>query len=314
MTPADAGRPCGLLILDKPTGPTSHDCVARVRRRLGTRQVGHSGTLDPLASGVLVIAVGPATRLVEYLVGADKEYLADVVFGVQTDSYDADGAVTAEVDASALTAAEVAAAMGSFGGIVLQVPPPVSAVKVGGRPSHARHRAGESVALAPRSVVVKRLELLDFAPGKQPRARLLIACGSGFYVRSLAHDLGRQLGCGAHLAALRRTRVGPFDLDQAVTVDDLELHGAALLRPAALAVAHLPAVSVGAARERLLLGQRLGPGDWSGGPEGGPVVVRDAAGELLAIGEVTAGVLRPRKVLAALEGAPAARAETRPPA
>jgi tRNA pseudouridine55 synthase len=209
----------GLLIVDKPSGPTSHDLVDLIRRGTGEKRVGHTGTLDPMATGVLVLCLGIATRLSEYLLGEDKRYEARVRFGASTTTYDADGEVTTR-GAVKKGRADVEAALAGFRGKIKQAPPPYSAVKRAGRKAYELARRGEAVALEPRDVTVYDLRLDDWQP---PDAALSVHCSAGTYIRSLAHDLGQALGCGAHLAALRRVAAGPFDLSHAVTVDKLRV-------------------------------------------------------------------------------------------
>jgi tRNA pseudouridine55 synthase len=278
--------PLGICVVDKPAGWTSHDVVARCRRLLGTRKVGHSGTLDPMATGVLVLGVGAATRLLTFLTGVDKDYEATIRFGVETDSLDADGEVVATHDAVVDPGAVVAAAVG-FTGDIEQVPPMVSAVKVDGVRLHERARAGEVVERSARRVHVERF---DLRPSEDPLVwHAAVSCSSGTYVRVLAADLGHAVGSGAHLSALRRTRVGPFTLDDAVALDDVS--PAALLAPAVLSRV-LPVVHVDAAtatdvghgkvleRARLLLGDPApdtGDGPWAVlGPDGDLLAVYQA--------------------------------------
>ena len=208
----------GFLIVDKPAGWTSHDVVGRLRRLLGERRVGHAGTLDPAATGVLVVAVGRATRFLEYLEGAAKTYLAEVTFGVETDSYDADGSLTAQREIGDLDRDRIAAALSSFLGPQRQVPPMHSAVKVGGRRLYEAARRGEVVERPAREVEFQALALLDW---QAPVATVWIDCSKGTYVRSLAFDLGRAVGVGAHLSDLVRVRSGPFTLCQAWTLTEL---------------------------------------------------------------------------------------------
>ena len=208
--------PDGLLVVDKPGGWTSHDVVARCRRLAGTRKVGHAGTLDPMATGVLVLGVGRATRLLGHLALTDKAYDATVRLGVTTVTDDAEGEVVTERDASAVTDEAVRAGLRALTGALSQVPSAVSAVKVDGVRSYARVRAGEQVELAARSVVVSRFDLVA---RRGDELDVAVECTSGTYVRALARDLGAALGVGAHLTALRRTRVGPFDLDRARTLE-----------------------------------------------------------------------------------------------
>jgi tRNA pseudouridine55 synthase len=209
----------GLLNVDKPVGPTSHDVVARVRSGTGERRVGHAGTLDPIAGGVLVLALGRATRLLEYLTGADKVYHARVTLGVETDTYDAQGTVVAERPIPPdLTRERVERVLGGFWGAIRQVPPAYSAVKIGGKAAYKRARDGETVELEPRTVHIHQLELAVFDP---PALEFVVACSSGMYVRSLVHDFGQALGCGALMSGLTRIAVDGFDLADAVGWDDL---------------------------------------------------------------------------------------------
>ncbi len=218
--------PDGLLVVDKPAGWTSHDVVARTRRLAGTRKVGHAGTLDPMATGVLVLGVGRATRLLTFLVGSDKEYAATVRLGQGTVTDDAEGEVTAAPGAAAVDAAAVAAAVGSLTGTIAQVPSAVSAIKVDGVRSYHRVRSGEEVALAPREVTVSRFDVLGVRRhlvGGLPvlDVDVAVTVSSGTYVRALARDLGAALGSAGHLTALRRTRVGGFTIEQAHPFDAL---------------------------------------------------------------------------------------------
>ena len=210
--------PPGFLIVDKPGGATSFSMVSLVRRLSGVRRVGHAGTLDPLASGVLPIAVGAATRLIEYLDDAAKTYVAVVRLGAATTTYDAEGEVTDTHDASAVSRDEVESTLRDFVGEIEQVPPRFSALKVAGKPMYAYAREGAAVTPQPRRVRIDSIRLLRYA---NPDAEIEVVCGKGTYIRSLAHDLGARLGCGAHLAALRRTSSGGFTLAEAHTPADL---------------------------------------------------------------------------------------------
>lgn len=210
--------PDGLLVVDKPAGWTSHDVVGRCRRLAGTRKVGHAGTLDPMATGVLVLGVGRATRLLGHLALTDKAYDATVRLGASTVTDDAEGEVVERRDAGGVTDEALAAAMTALTGPLQQVPSAVSAVKVDGVRSYARVRAGEAVELAARSVVVSRFAL---RARRGDELDVTVECTSGTYVRALARDLGAVLGVGGHLTALRRTRVGPFDLAAARTLEQL---------------------------------------------------------------------------------------------
>ena len=210
------------MIVDKPTGLTSHDVVARLRRLAGTRKVGHAGTLDPMASGVLVIGVGKATRLLHHLVLADKAYTATIRLGQATVTDDAAGATIATASAAGVADADVRAAMLPLNGAIAQVPSSVSAIKVDGQRSYRRVRDGEAVELPPRAVTVARFEAIDVRrQGDLIDVDVCVECSSGTYVRALARDLGTSLGVGGHLTALRRTRVGPFTLDGSRTLAQL---------------------------------------------------------------------------------------------
>jgi tRNA pseudouridine55 synthase len=211
----------GLVIVDKPRAMTSAAVVNRVRARLGVERAGHTGTLDPLATGVLPVCLGEATKLAGHLIADDKAYRATIVLGVETDTYDADGMIvrTDEAAAHAVDRDAIAAALAHRTGAQLQTPPMFSAIKVGGRRLHELARAGHDVARVPRSISITRLDLIDFAP---PRVVIDVECSKGTYVRSLAADLGHDLGCGAHLVELRRTRCGAFAVDRAIALERLD--------------------------------------------------------------------------------------------
>lgn len=212
----------GIVVVDKPSGWTSHNVVARVRRLAGTRKVGHAGTLDPMATGVLVLGVNRATRLLGHLMLTQKAYVATVRLGASTTTDDAEGDVVREVDASHLAEAGVEAALGQFRGTIEQIPSTVSAIKVDGKRAYARARAGETVELASRTVTVERLDVTDARPtSPYLDVDIEVVCSSGTYIRALARDLGDSLDVGGHLTALRRTRVGPFGLDAARTLEAL---------------------------------------------------------------------------------------------
>lgn len=213
----------GLVVVDKPGGMTSHDVVARVRKLARTRRVGHGGTLDPMATGVLVVGVGRATRLLGYVTGAGKGYAATIRLGQRTVTDDAEGEVVASAPAGAVTDEAVRAGLAALTGELDQVPSAVSAVKVDGRRAYRRVREGEQVALAPRRVVVSRLDLRAVRRDRPDvtDVDVELACSSGTYVRAIARDLGAALGVGGHLTALRRTFVGDFTLAEAATLDDL---------------------------------------------------------------------------------------------
>lgn len=215
----------GILFVDKPQGVTSHDVVARARRLLGTRKVGHAGTLDPMATGLLLLGVDSATRLLTYLVGLDKEYEATIRLGVATDTDDAEGAATGERDASGVTDARIASGIARLTGAIEQVPSTFSAIKVDGRRAYDRARSGEEVALAPRPVTIHAFELRAVRrEGAVVDLDVRVSCSSGTYIRALARDLGADLGVGGHLTALRRTRIGPFAVSDAVRLPDSREH------------------------------------------------------------------------------------------
>jgi tRNA pseudouridine55 synthase len=298
----------GLLILDKPSGPTSHDMVSLVRRGTGEKRVGHAGTLDPLATGVLVICLGAATRLSEYLIGEDKRYRAVARLGVATTTYDSQGEVTATAALPpGLGRESIERALAAFRGEIMQAPPAFSAIKRGGRKAYELARRGEAVTIEPRAVTIHELRLEDWQP---PDVTLDVRCSAGTYIRSLAHDLGQALGCGAHLTALRRTAAGSFTVEQAVSWDDLQAAFAggtwtSHLRSPQAALADWPVIRVERqAAERLAHGNPVADGDCQAGealaPDGPKrALALDSNGTLLAVVErdQAAGAWRPKKVL-----------------
>ncbi len=230
----------GLLIVDKPAGWTSHDVVAKIRKLAGTKRVGHAGTLDPLATGVLVVGVGQATRLLGYLTLAEKEYAATIRLGQTTDTDDADGVVIGSVPVVAIGEPELGPALRALTGEITQVPPGVSAIKVGGQRSYRLARAGQQPQLAARTVTVRELALDAVRPaGDVLDIDVRVTCSSGTYIRALARDLGTALGVGGHLTALRRTRVGPYAASAARTLDQLT-GGLTVIPLAAAAAAAFP--------------------------------------------------------------------------
>ncbi|WP_433676776.1 tRNA pseudouridine(55) synthase TruB [Microbacterium gorillae] len=247
MARATGPRPAaGLLLVDKPQGITSHDVVARVRRGFGTRKVGHAGTLDPMATGLLLVGIEGATRLLTFLVGLDKTYTATIRLGVSTDSDDADGTVTASVSADAVTDAAIAEGISALTGDILQVPSTVSAIKVDGKRAYDLARAGETVELKSRPVTVSRFDVLETRRGDEViDLDVVVDCTSGTYIRALARDLGAALGVGGHLTTLRRTAVGPFDVAEAAALTD-DIGSAAVLPPARVATDVLGALTVSA--------------------------------------------------------------------
>lgn len=266
-----------LLVVDKPKGITSHQAVAKARQATGIRKIGHAGTLDPMATGVLVLALGQATRLIRYLQDQEKEYVARVRFGIATDSLDADGTETERV-AARFSEPELVGALDRFRGEILQTPPMVSAVKVDGTRLYDLARAGKEVDRAARPVTIHELRLLNFTSGEFPVAELMVVCSKGTYIRVLADDLARSLSTRAHLIELCRTRVGPLGLSVALSLDHLWTWGEHLIDPRA-AVAQLatwPATPEEEASVRA--GRRLpAPGGH------GPWAILDQNQELLAV-------------------------------
>lgn len=276
----------GLILIDKPGGLTSHDVVARVRRGAGTRKVGHAGTLDPMATGLLILGVNSSTRLLTYIVGADKEYLATIRLGAASTTDDAEGELlpaAGQDELDAVTAASIDAGIAQLTGEIEQVPSSVSAIKVDGKRAYARVRAGEQVELKPRAVTVSEFELIDTRRGAGViDLDVRVVCSSGTYIRSLARDLGAGLGVGGHLTALRRTRVGAYDVRESHDLATLDA-------PAAL----IPAVDAATRLfERLDLteqqaidlthGRRIHLADRDG-PGGEPVAAISPAGALVGL-------------------------------
>jgi len=292
----------GILNINKPIGMTSHDVVARVRKLLRQERVGHTGTLDPAASGVLPICVGQATRVAEYLSESGKAYRAEMVFGIVTDTYDAEGTVTRSADASALTLSEITAALPSFLGPQMQMPPLYSAIKLQGQPAYKRMRAGEEITLEPRAVEITDLAVVAW---HAPRLTLAVECSKGTYIRSLAYDLGEKLGCGAHLTGLVRTRSGPFSLSDSVTLELLAQEAeqdaiAHYLFPPDYALQHYPALYLDTATtSRVLHGNMFAPPTPDQPAPAELARVYDAAGHFLAIAtwNEQQNAWQPKKVL-----------------
>lgn len=272
----------GFLVIDKPGGMTSNDVVTKVKRATGIKKVGHAGTLDPMATGVLAVGLGPATRLIRFVHEQPKEYVTTAQFGVATDSLDADGAVLTREEMF-FTPEELAAVATRFTGDILQVPPMVSALKHEGRRLYDLAREGKTVERAPRSVTVHELEILSVGPGPYPEVELRLVCSSGTYVRSLADDMAQALGGHAHLTALRRTRIGSMTADQALAVDDLDRWQDHLLEPGK-ALDDLPGVTVGPdAAEGVRHGMTLLGEPATSAPEGEVYRIHDEQGEMLAV-------------------------------
>lgn len=281
----------GLLVIDKPRGPTSHDVVALVRKAVGVRRVGHAGTLDPMATGVMVVAVGRATRLLRFVQDQKKEYVAKVRFGIGTDTLDAEGQETWR-EPMPINIDQVNKALGAFRGDIEQVPPMFSALKVSGTRLHELARAGQVVEREPRKVHIYRLDLVGFEAGDHPSAVLNIECSKGTYVRSLADDIARSLGGRAHLEDLRRTSVGQFHVDQALTLDDLESWQGHLLDPAA-AVAGMPSMVASPDQARAVADGR----PLATTASDGDLAILDPTGRLLGVYESRDGEARASVVL-----------------
>jgi tRNA pseudouridine55 synthase len=298
----------GVLVVAKPAGPTSHDVVALVRRLAGTRRIGHGGTLDPFASGVLPLFLGGATRLVEYHLGDDKTYRATVCFGASSTTDDLDGEL-APAGGRAPTREAVESALPTFLGRQLQQPPAYSAIQIGGRRAYALARAGETVRLAPRQVEIKRLELVEWdgSDPERPIAIFDVRCSAGTYVRALARDLGARLGSAAYLGALARTASGPFTLDGAHSLDAIRDAAAAagptgirkLLLAPDTGLESLPAVSLTASEiADANQGRYVRPtAGLVGAPDGVPLRLLDAAGTIVGMGRRDGPRIAPTKIL-----------------
>ncbi len=282
----------GLVIADKPAGWTSHDVVARIRRLAGTRRVGHAGTLDPMATGVLVVGVGKATRLLGHLALTEKEYQATIRLGQATDTGDADGMVLTARPAAGLALTDVQAAAAALTGLIQQVPPAISAIKIGGRRAYQLARAGQAPQLAARPVTVHEFSISDPRPaGGVLDVTAVVRCSSGTYVRALARDLGESLGVGGHLTQLRRTRVGPYRIGDAHS--PAELAGDLRLSPRAhAAAAAFPVRALTSAEAESLAHGATLPAQ--GTP--GPVAALAPDGTLIALVEEQQGRARPRAV------------------
>jgi tRNA pseudouridine55 synthase len=289
---SDAARHDGFAVIDKPAGWTSHDVVAKTRGILHNKKVGHSGTLDPDATGVLLLGVGRVTRLLRFLTALPKTYVGEMVLGVETSTLDAAGEVVANHDMAAVTPVQVEAAARTFVGEILQVPPMVSAVRVDGRRLHELARAGEVVEREARPVTVHRLDVraIDADAGVY---QLDVDCSSGTFIRTLAADIGTALGGGAHLRALRRTAIGSFTLDEATTIEGV------VVRPPADALRDYPSVTVDDEVAAAVGHGKVLPLDVLGVAGVGPWAVLDTAGALLAVYEPHSGGAKPAVVIAA---------------
>jgi tRNA pseudouridine55 synthase len=293
----------GLLNINKPKGLTSHDVVAHIRKLSGQRKVGHTGTLDPMATGVLLVCVGQATRLIEYLMSGRKQYRATIQFGKTTNTLDADGEILTENDASDLTQTKLKNIVPQFQGTLQQIPPIFSAIKKNGQPLYKQARAGQQVEVEPRTVTVYKLTWVDWNP---PNLTLDISCSSGTYIRSLARDIGEAAGTGAHLAQLTRTANGSWHIDDAVSLNQLEQAGdnwRKFLHQPDQGIAHLPQVILdGEAVEHIRHGRQIPANLTTMPPTGDKIELARAytpAGEFIAIlklVESDGNIWQPKKV------------------
>jgi tRNA pseudouridine55 synthase len=289
----------GILNLNKCPGLTSHDVIDQVRRIFDQKRVGHAGTLDPMATGVLVVCLGKATRIVEYLSGGEKEYRAVLTLGVTTGTQDVTGEIVSESDASAVTLDALEKVTHSFVGEIQQVPPMVSAVKYQGQRLYKLAREGKTVERAARMVTVHSIDVTDFRPGIRAEAEIVVRCSGGTYIRTLCADIGEALGCGGMMSGLVRTRVGRFAIEQSVTVEQLAQAPGDYVISMADALCDMPAVVLDEeGMRRVLNGMEVhvGPGPHVSAQH---VRMMSSDGELVAIGVVSEqGMVKPRKVLA----------------
>ena len=286
----NTGATSGILLVDKPQGITSHGVVSRTRKLAGTRKVGHAGTLDPMATGLLVLGLNSSTRLLTYLVGLDKEYFATIRLGASTSTDDAEGEVATSTDASGISDEQISAGIVPLRGEISQVPSSVSAIKVDGKRAYTLVREGETVELKARAVTISAFEVLETRrEGEFVDVDVRVECSSGTYIRALARDLGTSLGVGGHLTALRRTRIGPFSIDDAATLDDLD-PAAQLRTPVATAELLFPTFH--ASQQDvidLVHGKRITVPDL----EVGPIATVAPDGRLVGLLTVTKNVGRP---------------------
>ncbi len=304
----------GFLLVDKPVGPTSHDVVQAARRALKERRIGHTGTLDPAATGLLLLCIGKATRLQQYLLAWEKTYQGEILLGWGTTTYDCEGEALGPPRAvPELTPAVIAGLAARFSGEIQQLPPPYSAKKTGGRKFYELARAGEEVPRAPKRVHVHGIELEAAAPD---RLGFKVTCSSGTYLRSLAHDIGETLGCGGHLASLRRVRIGPWLVENAVSAETVanrpqEIAAGAFVSLSSAVLPFPEVVLNPTAVDHFVHGQEVAVRDAEGGfVPGSPVAVRDRSGDLVGVGVALAFLPRartvnvaPRMVLAEVEAA-----------
>lgn len=280
----------GILIIDKPEGMTSHDVVQAVRKRFRTSKVGHLGTLDPMATGVLPVSVGKATRLAQFLPTFPKEYEGQIRFGFSTNTYDRQGSATADDRPLDRSAEEIQETMQRFVGALDQVPPPFSAKKIGGIPSYKFARANQPVEIAPARIEVEKFELATLQP---PSATFRVVCSAGTYVRSLVHDLGRELGCGAHLTALRRTRSGDFRIEKAVRLEQVAEENIVSMEQL---LSSWPRIEVSDADEiKVVHGNEI-----RAASPGAFACIFNKKGEFIAVASVQSGWVRPKLVLTSI--------------
>ncbi len=298
----------GVLVLDKPRGITSNACLQRAKRALYAAKAGHTGSLDPLASGVLPLCFGEATKLSRFLLDADKEYDSTFVLGVTTSTGDAEGEVVSQADASEVTRQEVEQLLTGFRGEIEQTPPMFSALKHQGKPLYKLARAGIEVERKSRRVTIHRFEILDFEAGQQACLKVNVRCSKGTYIRSLAEDIGKLLGCGGHVSELRRTHAGPYTLEQCIGLDKLEQLAAeqdpeqlkALMLPVDSAILGMPTVVLPEVSGYYLRqGQAVLAAHM---PTTGLVRIVEESGEFLGVGEILDdGRLSPRRLMVSTE-------------
>lgn len=295
----------GILNINKDAGMTSHDVVASIRKLLKQKRVGHAGTLDPAAQGVLPICIGQGTRVAEYLSESGKAYQADITFGVVTDTYDVEGSIVRTTDVSMLTLRQIEAVLPLFLGPQLQQPPRYSAIKLQGQPAYKRVRAGEEIVLEPRPITIYQLQILAWQP---PHLSLAIECSKGTYIRSLAYDLGERIGCGAYLSRLLRTRSGPFELANSITLAQLSSYieqGNLMMcvAPTDSVLIHYPAIFLDEETSVHVLHGNMFRQDFASPQADGQLArIYDATGRFLAIGTWRAEqhMWQPTKVFATL--------------
>lgn len=287
----------GFINLNKPTGITSHGAAEKVKKITGTHRVGHAGTLDPFATGVLVMAIGKATKLVEFLRKDDKEYEAVICLGATSDTYDGTGQITETPPPVPVpSGAQIASLLQQFTGEIIQQPPKFSAIKVHGTPAYKLARAGEEVDLAPRRITIHSIKLIEY---RSPLVTINVHCSAGTYIRALAHDIGARLKTGAYLAALHRTQAGSFSIKDSIDLADLtDKNWPQYLLPPTVGIAHFPSYETTAdGADRIKRGLKIKP---SKGFAAGPIAIMSPQKELIAIGEYDneEGYIRPTKVIA----------------